>query len=114
MAASTSKFEISTCSDENLTNFDEKTSHDMNKFPVNFSGVPHIGKKIFGHLDFEDLNKCQNVCKAWQNFLTEEFLPYRRLWIARLEKEKIKLESSENHLTLDMSTSFFGTKVWIF
>ena len=99
MAASTSKSEIQTCSDQNVTNFDEKTSHDMNKFPVNFSGVPHIGQKIFGFLDFEDLNKCRNVCKGWQNFLEEE----RSLWIELLEKEKVKLETSENYDSDDFS-----------
>ena len=92
MAASTSKSEIQSCLDKNLTNFDEKTSHDMNKFPVNFSGVPDIGQKIFGFLDFNDLNNCRTVCEGWQNFLEEK----RSLWIELLEKEKIKLERSEN------------------
>ena len=61
----------------------------MNNFPVNFSGVPHIGQKIFESLDFKDLNHCRSVCKGWLNFLGE----IRSLWIKLLEKEEIKLES---------------------
>ena len=99
MAASTSKSEIKTCSDKNLTNFDEKMCRDLNKFPVNFSGVPHIGLKIFGFLDFEDLNNCRTVCKGWHNFLGEK----RSLWIELLEKEKIKLEMSEHYDSYDLS-----------
>ena len=64
---------------------------DTDKFPVNFSGVPHIGQKIFGFLDFKDLDNCRTVCKGWLNFLGEK----RYLWIELLEKEKIKLESLE-------------------
>ena len=90
MTVSTSKFEIQTCLDKKLTNFDEKKCRDLDKYPVNFSGVPHIGAKIFGFLDFEDLNNCDDVCKGWQNFLQEK----RVLWIELLEKEKIELESS--------------------
>ena len=55
MIASTSKSEIQNCSDKKLTNFNEKTCRDGDKFPVNFSGVPDIGDKIFGCLDFKDL-----------------------------------------------------------
>ena len=93
MTVSTSKFEIQTCLDKKLTNFDEKKCRDLDKYPVNFSGVPHIGAKIFGFLDFKDLNNCNDVCKGWQNFLQEK----RVLWIELLEKEKIKLERSENY-----------------
>ena len=92
MTAFTSKFEIQTCLEKKLTNFDEKKCRDADKYPVNFSGVPHIGEKIFGFLDFKDLNNCNEVCKGWQNFLQEK----RTLWIEILEKEKIKLESSVN------------------
>ena len=92
MTASSSKFEIQTCLDKKLTNFDEKKCHDVDKYPVNFSGVPHIGEKIFGFLDFKDLNNCHEVCKGWQNFLQEK----RRFWIEFLEKEKNKLESFVN------------------
>ena len=52
-----------------------------------------------GFLDFEDLNNCRNVCKGWQNFLTEK----KSLWIELLEKEKIKLEISENYDSDDFS-----------
>ena len=89
MAALKSKPEIQTCS----YNFDKKISHDVNKFPNNFSGVPHIGQKIFGFLDFNDLNNCRSVCEGWQNFLEEK----RSLWIELLEKEKIKLYRSEKY-----------------
>ena len=99
MAALKSKSEIQTCSYKSLTNFDKKISHDVNKFPNNFSGVPHIGQKIFGFLDFKDLDNCRTVCKGWQNFLGEN----RSLWIELLEKEKIKLESSENFGSDDFS-----------
>ena len=88
MAASTSKFEIQTCSDKNFTNF---------------SGVPHIGVKIFGFLEFSDLNNCRTVCKGWHNFLEEK----RSLWIELLEKEKIKLERSEIHGSSDWSDDLF-------
>ena len=67
MTASSSKFEIQTCLDKKLTNFDEKKCHDVDKYPVNFSGVPHIGEKIFGFLDFKDLNNCLTV---WQNWIS--------------------------------------------
>ena len=87
MTASTSKFEIQTCLDNKLTNFNEKKCRDVDKYPVNFSGVPHIGEKIFGFLDFKDLNNCNEVCKGWQNFLQEK----RTLWIELMEKEKTKL-----------------------
>ena len=103
MAASTSKFEIQTCSDKNFTNFDEKTSHDMNDFPINFSGVPHIGIKIFGFLEFNELKNCRTVCKGWHNFLEEKI----SLWIELLEKEKIKLERSEIHGSSDWSDDLF-------
>jgi hypothetical protein len=92
MTASPSKFEIQTCLDKKLTNFDEKKCRNVDKYPVNFSGVPHIGEKIFGFLDFKDLNNCHEVCKGWQNFLQEK----RRFWIEFLEKEKNKLESFVN------------------
>ena len=88
MAASTSKFEIQTCSDKNFTNF---------------SGVPHIAEKIFGFLEFSDLNNCRTVCKGWHNFLEEK----RSLWIELLEKEKIKLERSEIHGSSDWSDDLF-------
>ena len=90
MAASTSELKTQACLDKNY--FDQKKDHDVNNFPVNFSGVPHIGQKIFEFLDFKDLDNCRTVCKGWLNFLGEK----RQLWIELLEKEKIKLESSEN------------------
>ena len=92
VTVSTSKFEIQTCLDKKLTNFDEKKCRDADKYPVNFSGVPHIGEKIFGFLDFKDLNNCNEVCKGWKNFLQEK----RTLWIELMEKEEIKLESTVN------------------
>ena len=99
MAASTSKSESQTFLDKKLINLDEKTCPNVDKFPVNFSGVPDIGEKIFGFLDFKDLNNCHNVCKGWQNFLQER----RTLWVQLLEKEKIKLESLENYDSDDLS-----------
>ena len=59
------------------------------RFPVNFSGVPHIGQKIFEFLNFKDLDNCRTVCKGWLNFLGEN----RSLWFKLLEKEEIKLDS---------------------
>ena len=106
MTASMSKFEIQTCFDKKLTNFDEKKCRDVDKFPVNFSGVPHIGEKIFGFLDFKDLNNCNEVCKGWQNFLQER----RTLWIELLEKEKTKLESSVN--CSDRSGDLLFSDLW--
>ena len=91
MAASTSELKTQACLDKNY--FDQKKDHDANNFPVNFSGVPHIGEKIFGFLDFNDINNCRTVCQGWHNFLEEK----RSLWIELLEKEKIKLERSENY-----------------
>ena len=98
MAASTSKSESQTYLDKKLINLDEKTCPNVDKFPVNFSGVPDIGEKIFGFLDFKDLNNCHNVCKGWQNFLQVR----RTLWVQLLEKEKIKLESLENYDSDDL------------
>ena len=99
MAVSMSKSEIYTFLDKKLTNFDEKRCRDVDEFPVNFSGVPHIGAKIFGFLDFKDLDNCNNVCKGWYNFLHEK----RALWMELLEKERIKLESSVNYDSDDFS-----------
>ena len=92
MTASTSKLKTQACSDKNY--YDEKKGHDVNSFPVNFSGVPHIGQKIFEILNFKDLDNCRTVCKDWLNFLGEN----RSLWIKLLEKEEIKLESDLHSL----------------
>ena len=96
MASSTSELKTQACLENNY--YDEKKDHDENNFPVNFSGVPHIGQKIFEFLDFKDLNNCRTVCKVWQNILLEK----RSLWIELLEKEKIKKfgSSSENYDSL--------------
>ena len=53
-----------------------------------FCDIGDIGKKIFGFLEFKDLNNCYTVCKGWHNFLKAK----RTLWIQLLEKEKIKLD----------------------
>ena len=53
MTVYTSKSKIQL--EKKLTKFDENTCRDGDKFPVNFSGVPDIGDKIFGCLDFKDL-----------------------------------------------------------
>ena len=87
MTASTSKLKTQACSHKAY--YDKKKGHDVNNFPVNFSGVPHIGQKIFEILNFKDLDNCRTVCKGWLNFLGEN----RSLWIKLLEKEEIKLES---------------------
>ena len=91
MANSTTKSKILTCWDKNQESYfdKKKTRRDVDKFPVNFSVVPHIVsplENIFGYLDFKDLNNCRIVCKVWQNILLEK----RSLWIELLEKEKIK------------------------
>ena len=99
MIASTSKSEIQNCLDKKLTNFNEKTCRDGDKFPVNFSGVPDIGDKIFGYLDFKDLKNCHSVCKGWQNFLQEK----GTLWIELLKEERFKLERSVNCNSGDFS-----------
>ena len=101
MAASTSELKTQACLDKNY--FDQKKDHDVNNFPVNFSGVPHIGQKIFEFLDFKDLENCRTVCKGWHNFLEEKI----SLWIELLEKEKIKLERSEIHGSSDWSDDLF-------
>ena len=100
MAVSSAKSEILTCWDKNQESYfdKKKTRRDVDKFPVNFSVVPHIVsplENIFGYLDFKDLNNCQSVCKIWQNILLEK----RSLWIELLEKEKIKKfgSRSENY-----------------
>ena len=69
MTASSSKFEIQTCLDKKLTNFDEKKCHDVDNYPVNFSGVPHIGERIFGHLDFKTV--VEPSAKAGSIYSTE-------------------------------------------
>ena len=45
MAVSTTKTKILTCWDKNQESYfdKKKTRRDMDKFPVNFSVVPHIG-----------------------------------------------------------------------
>ena len=100
MAVPSAKSEILTCWDKNQESYfdKKKTRRDVDKFPVNFSVVPHIVsplENIFGYLDFKDLNNCQSICKIWQNILLEK----RSLWIELLEKEKIKKfgSSSENY-----------------
>ena len=62
MAASTSKSKIQTCLDKNY--YDEKKCHDMVNFPVNFSGVPHIGQIFFEFLDFKD--NCRTGRTKWR------------------------------------------------
>ena len=99
MTASTSKSEIQTCVDKKGSNFDEKTCRDVDKFPVNFSGVPHIGTKIFEFLGFEDLNNCSDVCKGWQSFLQEK----RTLWIELLKKENFMLDCYANYSSNELS-----------
>ena len=103
MAVFTTKSKILTCWDKNQESYfdKKKTRRDVDKFPVNFSAVPHIVsplENIFGYLDFKDLNSCRTVCKVWQNILLEK----RSLWIELLEKEKIKKfgSSSENYDSL--------------
>ena len=103
MAVSTTKSKILTCWDKNQESYfdKKKTRRDVDKFPVNFSVVPHIVsplENIFGYLDFKDLNNCRIVWKVWQNILLEK----RSLWIELLEKEKIKKfgSSSENYDSL--------------
>ena len=103
MAVSATKSKILTCWDKNQESYfdKKKTRRDVDKFPVNFSVVPHIVsplENIFGYLDFKDLNNCRTVCKVWQNILLEK----RSLWIELLEKEKIKKfgSSSENYDSL--------------
>ena len=91
MAVSTTKSKILTCWDKNQESYfdKKKTRRDLDKFPVNFSVVPHIVsplENIFGYLDFKDLNNCRTVCKVWRNILLEK----RSLWIELLEEEKIK------------------------
>ena len=84
MAASKSNFETQNGSDKKRIKFDEEIFRDVDKFPVNFSGVPHIGERIFGYLDFEDFNSCRTVCKVWFNLLYGN----RNSWIKLLEKER--------------------------
>ena len=91
MAVSATKSKILTCWDKNQESYfdKKKTRRDVDKFPVNFSVVPHIVsplENIFGYLDFKDLNNCRTVCKVWRNILLEK----RSLWIELLEEEKIK------------------------
>ena len=86
MAASTSNSETQNGSDKKRIKFDEEIFRDVDKFPINFSGVPHIGERIFGYLDFEDFNSCRTVCKGWFNLLHGN----RSSWIKLLEKEKVR------------------------
>jgi hypothetical protein len=62
-SSSTSNSETQNGSDKKRIKLDKKIFRDVDEFPVNFSGVPHIGEKIFGYLDFEDFNSCRTVCK---------------------------------------------------
>ena len=86
MAASTSNSETQNGSDKKRIKFDEEIFRDVDEFPVNFSGVPHIGEKSFGYLDFKDFNSCRTVCKGWFNLLYGN----RSSWIKLLEKEKVR------------------------
>ena len=99
MAASISNSETQNGSDKKRIKFDEEIFRDVDKFPVNFSGVPHIGERIFGYLDFKDFNSCRTVCKDWFNLLHGN----RSSWIKLLEKEKVrKIKLSSEDLDSDV------------
>ena len=72
MAASSSKSEIQTHLDKKLITFDEKTCRNVDKFPVNFSGVPEIGEKIFGFLDFYRLKQLSHRLQGLAKFPTRK------------------------------------------
>ena len=61
----------------------------MSEFPINFKKFPHLGKIIFGYLEFNDLKSCRVVSKSWYKFLDDE----RLLWVELLEKEYGQLKS---------------------
>ena len=113
MAASTSISETQNGSDKKRIKFDEEIFRDVDKFPVNFSGVPHIGERIFGYLDFKDFNSCRTVCKGWFNLLHRN----RSSWIKLLEKEKvrkIKLSSEDldSDVFSDSDDNFDSDELW--
>jgi hypothetical protein len=61
----------------------------MIEFLIIFAKYPHIGQKIFGYLDFNDLKSCRVVSKSWYGYLNKE----RLLWVELLEKEHDQLRS---------------------
>ena len=113
MAASTSNSETQNGSDKKQIKFDKEIFRDVDEFPVNLSGVTHIGEKIFGYLDFEDFNSCRTVCIGWFNLLHGN----KKLWINLLEKEKvreIKLSSEDldSDVFSDSDDNFDNDELW--
>ena len=113
MAASTSNSETQNVSDKKQIKFDKEIFRDVDEFPVNFSGVPHIGQRILGYLDFEDFNSCRTVCKGQFNLLYGN----RNSWIKLLEKEKvrkIKLSSEDldSDVFSDSDDNFENDELW--
>ena len=113
MAASTSNSESQNGSDKKQIKFDKEIFRDVDEFPVNLSGVTHIGERIFGYLDFEDFNSCRTVCKGWFNLLYGN----RSSWIKLLEKEKvrkIKLNSEDldSDAFSDSDDNFENDELW--
>ena len=113
MAASTSNSEIQNSLDKKRIKLDKEIFRDVDEFPVNFSGVPHIGEKSFGYLDFKDFNSCRTVCKGWFNLLHGN----RSSWIKLLEKEKvgkIKLRSEDldSDVFSDSDDNFENDELW--
>ena len=113
MAASKSNSETQNGSDKKRIKFDEEIFRDVDEFPVNFSGFPHIGERIFGYLDFKDFNSCRTVCKGWFNLLYGN----RSSWIKLLEKEKVsKIRLSSEDLDSDVFSdsddNFDNDELW--
>ena len=113
MAASTSNSETQNGSDKKQIKFDKEIFRNVDEFPVNLSGVTHIGERIFGYLDFEDFNSCRTVCIGWFNLLHGN----KKLWINLLEKEKvreIKLSSEDldSDVFSDSDDNFDNDELW--
>ena len=61
-----------------------------------FLRFPHIGKQVFKQLNNENLTKCREISKSWEEFIDNQKLPWIRLMkkylSVGLEKDQVFLE----------------------
>ena len=46
---------------------------------ITFLGFPHIGTKNFEKLDNQNLTKCREVCKSWQELIDNRKIAWNRI-----------------------------------
>ena len=54
----------------------------------------HIGEQVFKQLDNENLTKCREISKSWEDFIDNQKLP----WIRMMKKYQLELEFNKKIL----------------